>query len=60
MRDAAGAGELAGRVILVTGSGRGIGAEVAAKAAAQGAIVAVHYLTSSDGARRTLERHRKD
>lgn len=36
-------GELAGRVVLVTGSSRGIGAEVAAKAAAAGARVAVHY-----------------
>ena len=37
------AGSLAGRVVLVTGSSRGIGAEVAVKAAAEGASVAVHY-----------------
>lgn len=47
---------LAGRVVLVTGSSRGIGAEVAVKAAAAGATVAVHYHRSADGADRTLER----
>jgi 3-oxoacyl-[acyl-carrier protein] reductase len=47
---------LAGRVILVTGSSRGIGAEVAVKAAAEGASVAVHYHRSSDGAARTVAR----
>ncbi len=51
--------ELAGRVVLVTGSGRGIGAEVAAKAAAEGAAVAVHYRTSAEGAQRTLARVRE-
>lgn len=49
---------LAGRVVLVTGSSRGIGAEVAVKAAAEGARVAVHYHRSADGAQRTLERAR--
>ena len=43
---------LAGRVVLVTGSSRGIGAEVAAKAAAEGATVAVHYHRSPGGRRR--------
>ena len=41
------AGALAGRVVLVTGSSRGIGAEVAVKAAAEGATVAVHYRRSA-------------
>jgi 3-oxoacyl-[acyl-carrier protein] reductase len=49
---------LAGRVVLVTGSSRGIGAEVAVKAAAEGARVAVHYRRSREGAERTLERAR--
>ena len=51
-------GLLAGRVVLVTGSSRGIGAEVAAKAAAQGATVAIHYRESAQGAERTLARVR--
>ena len=46
---------LTGRVVLVTGSSRGIGAEVAVKAAAEGATVAVHYHRSRDGAERTVE-----
>jgi 3-oxoacyl-[acyl-carrier protein] reductase len=49
-------GSLADRVVLITGSSRGIGAEVAAKAAAEGAVVAVHYHRSRDGAERTLAR----
>ena len=48
--------ELSGRVVLVTGSSRGIGAEVAVKAAAEGAIVAVHYLRGAAEAQRTLAR----
>ncbi len=52
------AGALAGRVILVTGGSRGIGAEVAAKAAAEGATLAVHYHRAADGAARTLQRVR--
>jgi 3-oxoacyl-[acyl-carrier protein] reductase len=52
------AGALAGRVVLVTGSSRGIGAEVAVKAAAAGATAAIHYHRSADGAARTAERAR--
>jgi 3-oxoacyl-[acyl-carrier protein] reductase len=52
------AGELSDRVVLVTGSSRGIGAEVAVKAAAEGATVAIHYRSSPEGAERTLERVR--
>jgi 3-oxoacyl-[acyl-carrier protein] reductase len=51
-------GELAGRVVLVTGSSRGIGAEVAVRAAEEGATVAVHYHHGEDAARRTLDRVR--
>jgi 3-oxoacyl-[acyl-carrier protein] reductase len=50
---------LAGRIILVTGSSRGIGAEIAVRAAADGARVAVHYLRSAEGARLTLDRVRE-
>ena len=52
-------GTLADRVVLVTGGSRGIGAEVAVKAAAEGATVAVHYGTSREGAERTLARVRE-
>ena len=43
----------------MTGSSRGIGAEVAIKAAAEGATVAVHYNRSREGADRTLARLRE-
>ena len=52
-------GALVDRVVLITGSSRGIGAEVAAKAAAEGAIIAVHYRESREGADRTLARVRE-
>ena len=45
--------------MLVTGSSRGIGAEVAAKAAVEGAVVAVHFHESREGAERTLARVRE-
>lgn len=47
---------LEGRVVLVTGSSRGIGAEVAVKAAAEGALIAVHYHRHVGGAETTVGR----
>jgi 3-oxoacyl-[acyl-carrier protein] reductase len=51
---------LADRVVLVTGSSRGIGAEVAVKAAAAGATVAIHYHQGAEAAEATLGRIRAD
>ena len=51
-------GALAGRVVLITGSSRGIGAEVAVKAAAEGAVVAIHFRNGADAAAATLDRVR--
>jgi 3-oxoacyl-[acyl-carrier protein] reductase len=45
--------------VLVTGSSRGIGAEIAVKAGAEGATVAVHFQSSAEGAQRTLARVRE-
>jgi 3-oxoacyl-[acyl-carrier protein] reductase len=50
---------LAGRVVLVTGGSRGIGAEIAVKAAAEGATLAVHSRAAGEGAGPTLERARR-
>ncbi len=49
---------LADRVVLVTGSSRGIGAEVAVKAAVHGARVAVHSRRSGSASNATLARIR--
>lgn len=49
---------LSGRVVLVTGSSRGIGAEIVVRAAEEGARVAVHYHRSAAGAEQTLGRVR--
>jgi 3-oxoacyl-[acyl-carrier protein] reductase len=49
-------GELAGRVVLVTGSSRGIGAAIAVAAAAQGARLAIHYRRGADGAQAVVAR----
>ncbi|WP_436529747.1 SDR family NAD(P)-dependent oxidoreductase [Actinoplanes sp. HUAS TT8] len=47
-----------GRSVLVTGAGTGFGAEIAFRAAQEGARVGVHYRSSKDGAERTAERIR--
>jgi 3-oxoacyl-[acyl-carrier protein] reductase len=46
----------ADRIVLVTGAGTGFGAEIAVRAAAEGADVAVHYRSSRAGAEATAER----
>ena len=46
--------DLSGRVVLVTGGARGIGATVALEAARAGAVVAVGYRTSHDAAERVV------
>src|SRR6187401_2253507 len=49
----------AGKTVLVTGAGTGFGAEIAVRAAQEGAKVAVHYRSSKAGAEATLERIRE-
>jgi 3-oxoacyl-[acyl-carrier protein] reductase len=49
------AGELHGRVALVTGAGVGIGRAAALALAGAGAVVGIHYHTSADGAQSLLE-----
>ena len=48
-----------GRSVLVTGAGTGFGAEIAVRAAQEGARVGVHYNRSKDGAERTAARIRE-
>jgi 3-oxoacyl-[acyl-carrier protein] reductase len=45
-----------GRSVLVTGAGTGFGAEIAVRAAQEGARVGVHYRNSKDGALTTAAR----
>ena len=47
-----------GRSILVTGAGTGFGAEIAVRAAQEGARVGVHYRNSKSGAENTAQRIR--
>ena len=46
----------AGKTVLVTGAGTGFGAEIAFRAAQEGAKVAVHYRSSRAGAEATVAR----
>ncbi len=48
--------ELAGRVALITGGSRGIGAAVCADLGAAGAVVAVNYARDAESAARVVER----
>ena len=48
-----------GRSVLVTGAGTGFGAEIAVRAAQEGARVGVHYRNSKDGALKTVARIEK-
>ena len=45
-----------GRAVLVTGAGTGFGAEIAVRAAQEGAQVVVHYNRSREGAEQTAKR----
>ena len=45
-----------GRTVLVTGAGTGFGAEIAVRAAQEGARVAVHFNRSAGGAEKTVAR----
>ncbi len=47
--------QLAGQRAIVTGSGTGIGREIALEFARQGATVALHYAHSADGAQAAVE-----
>ena len=50
-------GKLDGKTVMVTGAGTGFGAELAVKAAQEGAArVVVHYRSSQAGAEETAER----
>lgn len=50
MKPGPGTGDLNGKVALVTGGSRGIGAAICAALAAEGATIAVNYVSKSDAA----------
>ena len=48
-------GKLNGKVAVVTGASKGIGAEIAKQFAAEGAAVVVNYASSKEGADRVVD-----
>lgn len=48
-----------GKTVMVTGAGTGYGAEIAVRAAQEGARIVVHYRSSKEGAERTAARVRE-
>src|ERR1700678_4708861 len=52
-------GKLAGKVAVVTGASKGIGAEIAKELAAQGASGVVNYASSKDGAEKVVAEIKK-